>query len=218
MPTDLKLVCFYFSILFILSYSLRLLRLFIAFPLPVLPNWFNTLFLIATYACILYSRPLVLHSLFSNQNALCIGLFLTFPPHILLFPFYVLSLFHAHAYVLSKKRTWADKQIFKFCLMTKQQVPYLVQLAHYSEIVALVLAIPYSIIGLCSKKTLIAYGVVVRQQYIYNPIMNGIIKSLFIRFDEFMHRLPDGCLKIYKKAKYMLLRETSIQNKIKKNQ
>lgn len=188
---EIKKIWFYLNILFVANYSLSILRMFIRIPLPRLPNIFNILFLISVYAITLIDILKNVKKLFSHPNTFCLFLFFTLPHQILLFPFFILSIYHINSFILSQKKTFERMPFFNICAMIGQHTASIGKLAMYSE----VLDIPISILMMIFRKasiwTVLAFVLIVRQQYFNNSVMKGVIGEILMHSDTFFNNMPE---------------------------
>lgn len=197
---DAKKTWFFLNLFFMANYGLRLLKLAVRLPVPVLPNYVNCLALAGIYSLTLAGVYRDLRKLVTNQNFLCIGLFLTFPHCALLAPFFLLSIYHANSYVLSNKKKFSSAPFFGACLALGPHSVQLGRAAMYLEFGSIPLAFCMLFTRACSVKTFVAYYAIVRQQYIHNAVMRSIVHNTLLRVDAQAQRLPAGARALYQRA------------------
>lgn len=188
---DIKALWFYLNILFIASYTVPILRVFVRLPLPRLPHALNVLVLIVSYAITLVDVVKNIPKLVASQNLICIGLFMTFPHASLLFPFYLLSVYHANLYVLSHKKKFSSLPFFKFSLAIGQHAAALGRAAMYAELLCASLALVLIFLRLSSIKTFIMYLVIIRQQYINNEKMRSVVSEMLLGAERLVAAMPE---------------------------
>ncbi|KAI4292947.1 hypothetical protein PAPHI01_2221 [Pancytospora philotis] len=214
----LKILWFYFNVAFVLNYAFALVRLLTFFPLPPLPNFFNALCLMSAYACSLAGAYKNVQGIFTNQNFMCVLFFATFPPWILLFPFFLLAVFHANTCIVEHKKMWGGTALYSAALMLNHHAFAIGRMALHAEIYALLLAVPLVFLRVCSVKSLLAYGLVVRKQYTSNPSMHGIISSMLLQLDGAARRMPAFLLAPYSRAKHFVQGQCTRLDPVKKTQ
>lgn len=197
----LKLFWFYFNVAFIANYALALIKFVAYFPLPTLPNFCNALLLVGAYACTLAGAFKNAHGIFTNQNFICVLFFLTLPPRILLFPFFLLAIYHTNAFILLQKRVWGNTALFSAATFLGQYTLQIGRAALYSEVCAAFFALPLALLRWCSVKTFLMYCVVIRRQYTSNSTMQGIVSDILLWADRCAARAPGFILGPYNKIK-----------------
>lgn len=194
---DAKRVWFLLNLVFLASYSLRILKLFVRLPIPLLPNAFNSILLICVYAISLCHIRRNISKILESQNFICIGLFITFPHWILLFPFFLLSIYHSNGYILSHRDEFSSWSFFRLSVIIKENSTQLGLAAFYSELLCLLMALLMAVLRVSSLKTLLMYYVSVRQQYMQNSVMRSIVGQACQRMHACIERLPGPVRQTY---------------------
>lgn len=213
---EIKRAWFYLNIIFIANYTISILRLFIRIGIPHLPNFFNILILLSSYLITLLDAIKKPGKLMSHPNTICLGLFLTFPDYILLIPFYILSIYHTNSFILSQKKNYEKLPFFNICAMIGQYSSHLGRTAMYFEVINIPLAIILMLLGRSSIRTVIAFMAVVRQQYVNNSTMKGVVGELMTYVDQVVSNLPDSFKGLYNQAKEFIYRHNSLAVEQKK--
>lgn len=200
---------FYSNLVFIVNYVLTYTRMFISVPLPHLPSFFNNLCLLVSYGVTILdlfrnmrSPGFSLRKIYTNQNLICLGLFLCFVPNILLLPFFLLSVYHINADILSRKQEFEKYFFFDFCALLGRNSSNIGRTAMYLE----VLLVPVSFVLLLARKLgfipFVVYCAIVRQQYINNRSMKSVVEEIILKVDDLISRMPD-----WMKTYYCMLKE-----------
>lgn len=195
---------FYSSMAFIVNYTLTYLRMFVSVPLPHLPSFFNNLCLLVSYGVTILdlfrsmnSPGFTFKRIYTNQNFVCLGLFLCFVPNILLLPFFLLSVYHINANILSRKQEFEKYFFFDFCVLLGRNSSRIGRTAIYLE----VLLVPISLILLLCRRLgfipFIVYCAIVRQQYINNRSMKSVVEEIILKVDDLVSKMPNGIRTYY---------------------
>lgn len=201
-----KQLWFFFNLAFIINYTLRLLRPFIRLPIPALPRFVNSLLLLSVYLSAIapmYNRP---NKFFSHTNFLCACLFATFPHPCILFPFYLLSIFHTTQHFLktryAKASTGGQHAFFlPFCFWVQENAVSFSKLAMLLEILNIPISILLYFFRMSSLKTIFMLFMIVRQQYISSVVMKSIVDDLWVKTDGYLSSLPADYQGAYRKVK-----------------
>lgn len=223
---QLKDIWFYSNALLVANYSLFLISKLVTLPIPKLPSVFNNLFLIVAYVFTFQSlfstykttsAGSLLNKVFTHSNTFCIFLFLTFPNNLLLFPFYLLSIYHVVSTVLSKKTQYEKYFFYSLCVSLQPSLIHLGRAALIAEVAMTVLALLLFIIRKASFSTLVAYVSMVRMQYQSNKSMKEVVDMVLSKLHTFALKMPDSCKDYYFKC-INLTKYFSTNKDIKKKQ
>lgn len=191
------------NLCFIVNYSISILKIFLAFPLLSLPSFFNSLFLLCAYALTLqtlFSQLKISSSIsskffkkvVSHPNTFCLFVFICFPPNILLFPFYLLSLYHLASAVVSRKEEFNRYFFYDICVFIDKNLNNIGRTALFLEIISIFIATILLLMRKISPITLLSYIFMVRQQYITNNTMKSVCMEMIQYLNECMKKLPDN--------------------------
>lgn len=187
------------NLCFIINYSISILKIFVAFPLLNLPPFFNSLFLFCAYALTLqtlfsqfstkniskFSKKII-----SHPNTFCLFVFLCFPPNLLLFPFYLLSLYHLASAVVARKEEFNKYFFYDLCVFIDKNLNTIGRTALFLEIFSVFIALVLLVIRRISLFTLLSYIFMIRQQYITNDTMKSVCMEIIVQINELFHKLP----------------------------
>ncbi len=177
---DLKEAWFYLNCIFIINFTLRILRFINGiYLLLYLPNFVNCLILIFAYLFSVFDIIRDFRKLLKNQNFLCIFLFFTFPHWILLIPFYILSIYHVNGYIIMKKKFIYSDIVKKVTGFIAEHSFHLGKIALFTELYASVLSFLMLIFGVSSIKTCVMYIFIIWHQYTHNILMKNIVTDVF---------------------------------------
>lgn len=206
---SLKNIWFYTNLTFFASYSLAILRIFVAFPLPVPPSFINCIFLLVSYALTfqgfiahLKSQEvnLVARKVFTHPNMFCIFLFLCFVPNILLLPFYLLSIYHIVSSIVARKETFQSYFFYNFVVFLNSNIGSIGRTALLLEIVLFPVACGMALFRKIGLITVVAYALMLRQQYSLNNSMKAVAMECIHGMHALVMKMPEGmrmrCLKI----------------------
>ena len=187
---DLKQLWFIFNLLFIINFTLKLMRSALFLPVLHLPNFFNTLFLLIAYTLSLMNIYRNIKKLIASQNFVCIVLFITFPHWVLLTPFFLLSIYNSNGYIISRRRELQDYFFFKLCVALNEYAAALGHAACCAELACLFLSLVFYTLRISSFKTLFMYYVALRRHCSLNPMMQGVVVHMLRSGIESSKRLP----------------------------
>lgn len=196
----IKDIWFYSNVCLFVNYSLRILRIFVVLPLPVLPAFFNSLFLLVAYVLTfeaLFSHfpvtgaAVFLKKAFAHPNAYCILLFLCFVPNTLLLPFYLLSIYHIVTFISSKKERFGSSAVYQWCVSLRCCISSLGRLSLFLQIVLFPVAFLMLLLGWIGFPALLAYGIMLRQQYVLNEHMRSVMGEVLQYANKMAMKLPD---------------------------
>lgn len=191
----------YSNSLFLLNYSLAILSLFVAFPVPKLPSFFNNLFLIFSYALTFQSLAANIKSqgiatfltkASSQPNTFCLALFLTFIPNILLLPFYVLCIYHICSAVLSRKKEFENYFFYEICVALGKNLNSIGRLALILELTMAPLCVILLFARYISIFSLIAYFIMVRRQCQTNKAMKDVLGEILHTLHGILSKMPEN--------------------------
>ena len=194
------------NIAFVLNYTLLILNLFVAFPVPRLPSIFNSLFLIFAYTLTFHSLFINLKSqsfnslifkIISQPNTFCIGFFITFPPNILLAPFFLLSIYHITSAVLSRKKEFEIYFFYEICIVLGKHLTFIGRLALLIELFLSPICFILVLFRKISFFTLISYICMVRKQCQSNKVMKDIFEECMLNVHSVLLKLPDNYKAMY---------------------
>lgn len=199
----------YSNAVFVVNYILLILSIFIAFPVPRLPSYFNNIFLILAYALTFHSlvvnfKAQDLNTLFSKitsqPNTFCLAFFITFPPNLLLSPFFLLSVYHITSAVLSRKKEFENYFFYSACSVLGKNLSGIGRFALLSELLLVPVCVVLLFLGKIRIFTLIAYVSMVRKQYQTNKAMKDVFDECMHNVHSFFLKLPDSYKSSYLQA------------------
>lgn len=199
---------FYSNLAFIINYSITIFRLFVYIPIPYLPSFFNNIFLLVSYSVTILSlvkkvgsSGFTFKKILSNQNFICLGLFIFFVPNILLFPFFLLSIFHVNGDILARKKEFEKLFFFDLCVFLGRNAANIGRMAMICEI----LLIPVSFVMVLFRRLnilpFLVYCIIVRQQYITNKTMKSVVGEAVMKIDGIFAKMPVEVVAYYDKIK-----------------
>lgn len=190
-------VWFYSNLAFIVNYFLTYVRMFVSIPLPHFPSFFNSLCLLVSYGVTIMdilrsigSPGFSFKKVYTNQNLICIGLFLCFVPNILLLPFFLLSVYHVNADILSRKQEFERYFFFDFCILLGRSSSCIGRTAIYLEVLLVPVSFIMVLFRMLGFVPFVVYCGIVRQQYINNRSMKSVVEEIVLRVDDLVSRMP----------------------------
>ncbi|ELA42147.1 uncharacterized protein VICG_00790 [Vittaforma corneae ATCC 50505] len=198
---SLRDIWFYSNVCFFINYSLAILRVFVAFPLPRLPSFFNCIFLLLAYTLTFqsiianfkaYDTLMFIKKIFSHPNTFCIVFFLCFVPNILLSPFYLLTIYHIVSSIVAKKDTFHSYFFYDFVVFLNTNIATIGRSALFLEILLIPIAVSMVVLRRISTVTLLIYLLMIRQQYISNNNMKAIVSECIQRMHNLAMNMPDS--------------------------
>lgn len=196
-----KDIWFYANASFFINYSLILLRLFVAFPIPCLPSFFNSLFLLVAYSLTFqglvtnyksYNINTLVTKVITHPNTFCILLFLCFVPNILLSPFYLLCIYHIVSYIIAKKEAFHSYFFYNSVVFLNTNITTIGRSALFLEIFLIPITFILLLRGKIGAISLIAYFLMIRQQYTSNNNMKAVVLECLQYAHNIAMNLPDG--------------------------
>lgn len=190
---------------FVVNYTLYIVLRLIRIPIYPLPNFVNILCLASSYAISLLPYISSISEILSQPNIYCIVVFLTFPHELLLFPFYLLSIYHLSSFVLSNKKVFERTALYTMCVTLSTHHVGLGRLALFTEI----LTVPLSFLMILFRKssivTLTALIAMVRQQYFNNPTMRSVFGEIRVSMDGWILSCPRDIQEYYRRGRDFLV-------------
>lgn len=199
----------YSNIAFVSNYTLFLLSLCVAFPVPRLPSFFNCFFLIFAYALTFHSLFINFKSqslnsfaskIFSQPNTFCLFFFATFPPIILLIPFYLLSIYHITSAILSRKKDFENFFFYEIFVVFGKYLTSIGRCALIIELSLTPVCIIMTLFRRCSIFTFISYIFMVRKQCQINKAMRDVLDECIHKIHGLFLKLPDNYKAMYLQA------------------
>lgn len=191
--------------LFAANYTLYIVLYLIRVPIYPLPNFVNILCLISSYAISLLPHLSSIGEILSQPNIYCIMVFFTFPHEILLFPFYLLSVYHLSSFVLSNKKIFERTVVYPVCISISAHHVALGRLALLAE----VLTVPSSFLMIFFRKsslvTFTMFVAMVRQQYFNNPSMRSVFGEIRVSMDRWILNCPRDVQEYYRRGRDFLV-------------
>lgn len=197
--------------LFVANYSMYIMLHLIRIPMYPLPNFINILCLAGSYAISMFPYLSSISEILSQPNVYCVIVFLTFPHEILLFPFYLLSIYHLSSFVLSNKKNFERTAIYTVCMNISTYHIGLGRLALLSEIVAVPLSLLMVFFRTSSIITFTAFAAMVRQQYFNNPAMRSVFGEIRVCMDGWILSFPRDVQEHYRKGRDFLASSHSVK-------
>lgn len=201
---EIKAVWFYSNLAFIVNYTLTIIKLFVTIPIPYLSHYFNNLCLFISYTILVVDlfkniqRPdFSFKKIYTNQNFMCIFLFVCFIPNILLFPFFLLSLFHINNVVLSQKKVYEAYFFYDFCVLLGRHSNTIGRTSMFCEVILAPVAIVLTLLGKLNVFSSLVYLAIIRQQYLSNIVMKSVIEEIILNIDNLMAKMPTKLLNAY---------------------
>jgi len=213
MHKDLLRCWFYINLIFIINYTLGIMRLLTVIPIICLPNFFNILALISSYIITLIDLIKSPSTLVSHANFICIWLFLTLPNFVLLFPFFLLSVYHTNGFIIANKRIYQKSLFFNLSLYINEYTLVIGKLTMYCEVMSLPLSAIMYFTGHSSLKTIVLYLAIIVQQYMNNQMMKAVVNDMLKIVDGVFSYLPAGVNSFYLKFRSRMQNGESLRAK-----
>ncbi len=207
-PKEIKAVWFYSNLAFIINYTLTCIKLFVTIPVPYFSHYFNNLCLLVSYSILVldllknYNTPgFSFKKIYTNQNFMCIFLFICFIPNILLFPFFMLSVFHVNNVILSQKKLYESYFFYDLCVMLGRHSNTIGRSSMYCEVILLPIGLILVFLGQIRVFTFMVYCTIIRQQYICNSTMRSVIEEIIFNIDKLISKMPAQVATLYTNVK-----------------
>jgi len=226
-PESFKNLWFYTNSAFFINYSLSILKLLVAFPLPVLPSSVNCLLLFVSYALTfrgflphLKSQEIntIAKKIFTHPNMFCIFLFLCFVPNILLLPFYLLTVYHMVTSIVARKETFQFYFFYNFVVFLNTNISAIGKAALVLEIGLFPVACIMMVMRRIGLLTLLAYGLMLRQQYSQSASMKEVAMESVQQLHGLFMKMPEGVRMRFLKVTGYLGAAVGREKEIKKKQ
>ncbi|WUR05143.1 uncharacterized protein VNE69_12128 [Vairimorpha necatrix] len=175
------------TLFFVLNYFLFLFLLFVRLPLSPFPHILNIISLFISYSIGL-RKTKDLFKLFNESNFFCLVCFLFLPSNILLFPFFLLGIYNLISFVLSNRKVFENMFILDLCMSLSTVHVMIGRVALFSELICLSINFLMFLVRKSSLGSLISYGVMVRQQYIYNNNMRSVVNEMRNKYQEIINK------------------------------
>lgn len=143
-----------------------------------------------TYNNQTYNNLPNLNDIFNHPNTYCLLVFITFPSTILLFPFYLLSIHNMMSFILSNKKVFENTRIYKICRYLSSFHYSIGRFALMSEIICSGLCLILYFLRIDSFCTLVAYFVMVRNQYVTHGFMRSVFGEMRVYADKICALMP----------------------------
>lgn len=216
----------YCNIAFIINYTLKTFSFLVTVPIPVFPNFFNSICLILIYSILVFdlivnyrNKNITLQHVYGNQNLFCLAFFFFFVPYILLLPFYLLCIFHVNNSVLLEKKIHENRFYYEFCVSLGKYSSLLGRASLFLEVCLIPVALVMTLMRKFGVVPFILYLVIIRQQYMTNNNMKSVINELIQTLEAGMTKyMPKKVLDCYLKAKPLIGRYCGCENTAKKMQ
>lgn len=189
------------NLIFISNYSLYILPFLINIRIKPIP-YINTYLLILSYSTSILKTNL--SEIFNQTNTYCLFVFITFPNNFLLFPFFLLSIHNMISFVLSNKKIFEKHRVYKMCRYMSSVHYSVGRFALMSEIVCSVLCLVMYLMGKASLSTVVAYFVMVRNQYVTHGFMRSVFSELKMYLDKICEYMPCRVQYYYNKIQKVL--------------
>ncbi|KAM0680064.1 hypothetical protein GINT2_001754 [Glugoides intestinalis] len=198
--STVKDIWFYSNICLFINYSLTILKLFVALPIPRLPSFFNSAFLIVSYSLTFEALlsnlkttglNAFIKKICSQPNAYCIALFFCFPPNIILFPFYILGMYHIATFVTTKKERFGSSFIFEYCVFLNNNTASIGRLSLFFQVLLVPVAFILFVVRSIGLMTFLAYVLMVRHQYMASEHMRAVVGEILQYLNGLSMNMPD---------------------------
>lgn len=201
----------FFQALFLVHFTPTVLRVFLRIPRLEIP-YLNSLSLIGVYAMSLYGLPL--SDLYNKIEFACVLLFLSQPPKILLFPFYINSVVNLAVFVASHPRRNRRGLLCRTAQFVIARQAAIIDTKILIEILNLPLCIFLIILGYSNMITLLIYGYLLRTQFENDQVVRNVFLKLRVALDKYSLLAPPGIRDIYVKGRdYLILATFDRKNK-----
>lgn len=156
------------NIIFLFMYTLTLLPYFISIPIRP-PKLLVCLPLLLSYYLTLKTKDI--GSLLHQSNLYCMIIFITFPHHAFLFPFFIISYFNVGSHVIANRKKYENQW---FCDIMCQSMRYKqigCFIAYTLEVVSCFFAVVFYVFGYANLIMVAAYIGCIYTEYKKNDIM-----------------------------------------------
>ncbi|KAM0688143.1 hypothetical protein COBT_000602 [Conglomerata obtusa] len=210
--TDSKKLWLFSNLFFTTTYTLTLLPFIINIP-HIIPTAFLTTSLIIAYASTLTKIIKNPKLLLSNSNFYCILIFLTFPPRLLLLPFYIISVTNICSFIVLHKKKYDRYSMYPYAVDIVQHQKELYIISYVMEILCVPISLVMCVLGRASLLTLMTYFYCVSYEYCHNPVMRKAFTRMRVGFDRTFDSIGFGneyykCGRDYIISKYAIKEET----------
>lgn len=197
--------------IFLVHFTPAVVRTVVRIPRVEIPL-LNALSLIGVYASSLYGTPL--SEIHTRLEFFCIAFFLSQPPKIFFFPFYLNSLVNLAIFVASRPRRNRQGVLFKLAQAIIARQEAIIDMKILVEIVNLPLCVVLIILGYANMITLLIYAYLIRTQFYTDKTMRKMFLRVRLVLDKYSLWAPPGVRNVYVKARdYLIMTTLDRKNK-----
>lgn len=205
------------NIAFVAFYSLYILSWFFQiWFVENLPRFVINITIAFGYLLTLYSHKENFERVLENSNTFCFLYFMTNPPLVFMFPFYISSLVNTSNAIVSNKRL-CKHSIAKYCFTVNSNQDKIILLAYSVELVMAPIVAASGLLGYSSFFSMVSYGLVIKISLKTDLMMRKACCYLVKFFDSRVANFPSDWQKVYDDfKKYMQVKQMVMDERFSK--